>query len=411
MVFGYTVKTAIRGISTNRSRSALTILGIVIGITSIMMVMSLGDGAQELILSQIQSMGAKTIAIVPGRQPTGPASAAQTMSDSLKQKDLDLLKNKSNLPHAVSVEPINLGGGPASYRNETFQLSIFGSSEFIQKVWDMTLSSGRFIDDHDTKNKSYVVVIGSRVKEELFAGEEAVGQKIKIKGINFRVIGVLAKKGQGLINFDEVAVIPYSTAQQYVFGVKHFNRIIVEVDKEENLYATVRDIELTLRESHNITDPDKDDFYLVTQEGAMEQVSTIMNVLTLLLVAVAAISLVVGGVGIMNIMLVSVTERTREIGLRKALGATEKNIMLQFLTEAVILTGVGGIIGIALGASLSFSTAIFLSNYADLDWSFTFPLSASLLGIGVSTLVGLVFGLYPARQASLKSPIEALRYE
>ncbi len=411
MRLSYIFKISSQSLLRNKIRSFLTVLGVVIGVSSIMMVMSLGDGAQELILSQIQSMGAKTIVVEPGREPSGPTSVAQMMGDSLKYKDLELLRNKFNVPNAVNAEPLNVGGGMVSYMNETYQASIFGSSDLIQNMYDMEIQNGRFINNEDVDNKSYVVVIGSRVKEELFAGEEAVGQKIKIKGINFRVIGVLAKKGQGLINFDEVAVIPYSTAQQYVFGIKHFHHIILEIDEEKNVDVATRDIATTLRESHNITDPSKDDFHITTQEGAMEQVSTIMNVLTLLLVAVAAISLVVGGVGIMNIMLVSVTERTREIGLRKALGATEKNIMLQFLTEAVILTGVGGIIGITLGASLSFSTAIFLSNYADLDWSFTFPLSASLLGIGVSTLVGLVFGLYPARQASLKSPIEALRYE
>ncbi len=407
----HTIKTAAKGLSSNKPRSGLTILGIVIGITSIMMVMSLGQGAQDLILGQIQGLGAKTIAIVPGRQPTGAVSAAQTMSDSLKQKDLELLKNKSNVPYAINVEPINIGGGVAAFENQTFQLSIFGSSEFVQKVYDMSLDSGRFIDDYDVKNKSYVVVIGSRVKEELFGGDEAIGQKIKLKGINFKVIGVLSKKGQGLVNFDEVAVIPYSTAQQYIFGIKHFNRIIVEIDNEINLMASVRDIENTLRNSHNITDPEKDDFYLMTQDAAMEQVATIMDVLTLLLAAIAAISLVVGGVGIMNIMLVSVTERTREIGLRKALGATSKDIMLQFLIEAIMLTGVGGIIGIILGSALSFVTSVFLSNYAGLNWVFNFPVTAAILGIAVSSVVGVIFGLYPARQASLKSPMEALRYE
>lgn len=411
MVLTHIIKTAAKGVTRNKSRSALTILGIVIGITSIMMVMSLGQGAQDLIVKQIQSIGSKSIIIHPGRQPTGPAAAAQMMSDSLKQKDLDALRNKANVPHASSVEPLNVGGGVASYANETYQLSIFASSGRIQKMYDMKLASGRFMDDEDVTNKTYVVVIGSKVKHELFGNEEAVGQKIKIKGISFKVIGVLSQKGQGFINFDEAAVIPWSTGQQYIFGIKHFHHIIVEADAEENVTDTVRDITATLRNSHDITDSTKDDFYVVTQEGAKEQVSTILNILTLFLAAVAAISLIVGGVGIMNIMLVSVTERTREIGLRKALGATEKDIMLQFLLEAIILTALGGIIGIILGTSLSFATALILSNYAGLDWAFAFPLSAALMGIGVSAAVGLVFGLYPARQASLKSPIEALRYE
>ncbi len=411
MVLTHLFKTAAHGVARNKSRSFLTVLGIVIGITSIMMVMSLGEGAQNLILSQIQSMGAKTIAILPGREPSGPASAAQMMSDSLKLKDVDLLKNRSNLPFVKTVEPIIIGGGVASLGNETYQVGIFGSSQFIQDVWDMSLETGRFIDAYDVSNNAFSVVIGFRVKEELFGNEEAVGQKIKLKGQSFKVVGVLSKEGQGIINFDEAAVIPWSTAQQYVFGIKHFHRVIVEVDKETNIGATIKDIEETLRDSHGLSGKDKNDFYLVTQEGAKQQVETILNVFTLFLAAIAAISLVVGGVGIMNIMLVSVTERTREIGLRKSLGATGKDIMTQFLLEAVMLTALGGIIGILLGTGLSFVASFILSNYAGLDWAFTFPVSAALMGIGVSAIVGLIFGLYPARQASLKSPIEALRYE
>ena len=239
-----------------------------------------------------------------------------------------------------------------------------------------------------------------------------MGQKIKIKGQNFKIIGILGKKGQStFVNFDTAAIVPYTTVQQYILGIKYFNRIIVEADSEANVNLTAEDIKITLRNSHNITDPDKDDFFVETQADAMKTVGTITNVLTLFLISVAAISLIVGGVGIMNIMLVSVTERTREIGLRKALGATRKNILTQFLLESITLTTIGGVIGILLGASFSFLASLVLSRYLALNWSFTFPLSASIIGIAVSAAVGLIFGLYPARQAAKKSPIEALRYE
>ncbi|MFH0803958.1 MAG: ABC transporter permease [Candidatus Tagabacteria bacterium] len=412
MNIDYSFKTAIRGLKTNRSRSALTILGIVIGITAIMLVMSLGEGAQNLILNQIQSMGAKVIEIRPGREPKGFSDILQMFSDSLKEKDLVALQKKENVPRAQSVEPLVFGGATAVFENDAYNISIYGVGEGFTRIYNIEIGEGRSISEDDVRNRSDVVVIGSKVQENLFGLSDAVGQKIKIKNRNFRVIGTLPKKGQvSIINFDEVALIPWTTAQQYVFGIKHFQHILVEAESENFVNETVEDIKTTLRNSHNITDPEKDDFSIGTQAKAMEQVGTIMNILTLFLAAVAAISLIVGGVGIMNIMLVSVTERTREIGLRKALGATEKNILSQFLLESIVLTALGGIIGIILGTSLSFLTSLALTKFANLNWSFNFPVQAALLGIGVSAFVGLVFGLYPARKASQKSPIEALRYE
>ncbi len=412
MIINYTLKTAVRGLKTNKSRSALTILGIVIGITAIMMVMSLGEGAQNLILGQIQSMGAKVIEIRPGREPKGFSDILQIFGDSLKEKDLIALRKKENLPHAKTVQPLVFGSATAVFENETYNLSVFGVAEGFGKNYNVEVDEGRPVDDNDARNRADVVVIGSKVKEELFGNSEAIGEKIKIKNRNFKVIGTLEKKGQvSIVNFDDVALIPWTTAQQYVFGIKHFQHILVEAESEEFVDKTVEDIKITLRNSHNITDPEKDDFSTGTQAKAMEQVGTIMSILTLFLAAVAAISLIVGGVGIMNIMLVSVTERTREIGLRKALGATDRNILIQFLMEAVILTAIGGVIGIILGTLFSFLTSLMLSKLWNLDWTFTFPVQAALLGIGVSAFIGLIFGLYPARQASKKSPIEALRYE
>jgi len=258
-----------------------------------------------------------------------------------------------------------------------------------------------------------VVIIGSKVREELFEpGETILGQKIRVKNHTLRIIGILPNKGQfSFISFDDALIMPYTTAQQYIFGIKYFNRLVIETDTEANIAATVVDIEATLRNNHNITDPDKDDFFVETQAQAMEMVSTITNALTLFLAAVAAISLVVGGVGIMNIMLVSVTERTREIGLRKAVGATNRSILTQFLLESVMLTSIGGVVGIVLGTGLSFVISLILSKFVGLDWAFSFPIMAVFLGLGVSGAVGLVFGIYPARQAARKSPMEALRYE
>ncbi|MCX6813603.1 MAG: ABC transporter permease [Candidatus Azambacteria bacterium] len=412
MTLSYTFKTAVIGLKTHKSRSALTILGIVIGITAIMMVLSLGEGAQGLILGQMQSIGPKVIAIAPGKQPKGPTDIFSLFSDSLKQKDLDLLKQKSNVPHAVKIMPVVYGSESLVYGSETYRATIFGATEYFSEIYDMYPDRGNVFNEDDIKSYANSVIIGSKLEENLFNGEDALGKKIKIKGMNFRVIGIFPKKGQSsFLNFDEAAVIPYTTAQQYVFGKKYFDRLVVEADSEINVPATVEDIKITLRNSHNITDPEKDDFFVETQADAIKTVSTITNVLTMFLAAIAAISLLVGGVGIMNIMLVSVTERTREIGLRKAIGATEKNILFQFLLESIILTALGGLIGIILGTSFSFIIAFVLSKVLSLNWQFFFPLNGALLGLGVAALTGLVFGLYPARQASKKSPIEALRYE
>lgn len=405
-------KIALGGLKTNRSRSLLTILGIVIGITAIMMVMSIGQGAQNLILAQMQGLGAKVIAILPGRQPKGFMDILSIFSDSLKLKDAEALKNKNNVPHLNRIMPIVFGNELASFGNQTYRATILGVSEYFNEIYNLTLEKGEPFTEDDVKAYANVAVIGHKVKEQLFGEDEAIGQKIKIKNQIFKIIGVIGQKGQGtFVNFDDLIIIPYTAAQQNLFGIKYYHRIAVEVDKEENVDITVEDIKQTLRASHNIVDPEKDDFYIQTQKEAIKQTQTVTNTLKYFLAAVAAISLIVGGVGIMNIMLVSVTERTKEIGLRKAVGATPKEILLQFLLEAIFLTMTGGIIGIIFGAVNSLISSIVLSKLLAVHWQFTFPLRAMFLGLITSGLIGLIFGLYPAQKAAKKSPIEALRYE
>lgn len=412
MTLRHLISTSITGLMTHKSRSLLTILGIVIGITAIIMVMSLGRGAQNLIIGQIQSVGAKLIAIVPGRQPRGPTRVLSTFTDSLKQRDLDLLQNKANVPHAARVIPLVMGSQSVAAGNETYQPTIFGSSEEFAAIYDVYPERGRLFSREEARGFADVALIGATVEKELFGAEGGLNQKIRIKGRNLRVIGVLGKTGQvSFLNFDEAVFMPYTTAQQHIFGIKHYNRIAIEADSEDTVEETVKDIQITLRNSHSITDPAKDDFFVQTQAEALATVQSVTGALTLFLTAVAAISLVVGGIGIMNIMLVSVTERTREIGLRKAVGATERNILTQFLLEAVMLTGAGGAIGIALGAGLSFVIALVLSNNLGIEWEFILPPSSIALGFGVSSGIGLLFGIYPAVQAGKKNPIEALRYE
>lgn len=412
MTWKHILKTALTGLSTNRSRSALTIFGIVIGITAIMLVVSLGAGAQTLILGQVQGLGTNTIAVIPGREPSGPSDVTSLYSDSLKPKDIVALSKKTNVPGLKSIMPVVFGAESTLYGSNTYQVSIFGGTELLAEVFDLHPTEGYFFDQSDVLSRSDVVVIGSKVADHLFDGAEALNQKIKIKGRNFKVIAILPPTGGGsLFNFDDMALVPYTTVQDYILGNKYFNRLIIEAADNTDIDAVAQDVRLTLRESHNITDPAKDDFFVSTQKDLADRLKTITTALTYFLVAVASIALFVGGVGIMNIMLVAVTERTREIGLRKALGATDRDILSQFLLEAVLLTAIGGLVGIILGAVLSFVIAIGLSKGLNVVWQFVFPWTGAALGLGVSALIGLIFGGYPARQASRKSPIEALRYE
>jgi putative ABC transport system permease protein len=413
MTWRHRFKTAVRGLSTNRSRSLLTILGIVIGITAIILVVSLGAGAQNLILGQVQGLGTNTIAIIPGKEPSGISDTAQLLfSDSLKYRDVISLGDKGNLPNLKLIMPTVFGAGNAYFQSNTYSVTIFGVTELVEGIFDMKFASGEIFTADEVVSRADVVVIGSKINEKLFEGSNAVGQKIKIKNRNFRVVGVLKETGGGsLFNFDNMAIMPYTTAQDYLLGFKYFNRIIIQTERDDQVAVTVEDIKRTLRENHNITDPEKDDFTVQTQQDLADRLSTITSTLTWFLVAVASIALFVGGVGIMNIMLVAVTERTREIGLRKALGATDGDILWQFLIEAILLTVLGGLIGIFIGSSLAFIVSLALSKGLNVDWAFVFPWGGAALGFFVSASIGLIFGSYPAKKASAKSPIEALRYE
>ncbi len=414
MILNHLFKTSFKGITANKGRSFLTILGIVIGITGVVLIVSIGQGAEKLILNELGGFGADMVVIRPGQEPTGPTDIAETIfADSLKSKDVEALKRKSNVPYLAKIAPAVIVPGTVSYRGETYRGQTFGwSAEFMSEMFNVFPEKGVLFGEADIRQKASVAVIGSKVKSELFGDKDALGKNIRIKNKNFRVIGVYPARGQvSFFNIDEAILIPYTTAQLYLLGIDYYHEVMTKVESPELVARTVSDIEATLRETHGITDPSKDDFFVVTQEGVVNQISTILGVFTAFLLSVVAISLLVGGIGVMNIMLVTVTERTKEIGLRKAMGATNKDILKQFLLEAIYITAIGGITGIALGALLSFIISIILRQFYGFSWTFTFPVYAALIGVGMSVLVGLIFGIYPARKASQKSPIEALRYE
>lgn len=408
-----TLKISVKGLSTHRGRSLLTILGIVIGITSITLVNAIGDSAKKMILSEVESLGSNNVFILPGKEPTGPTDAGGSiLNDSLTIRDLESLKNKSNVPDVMDVAPVVFGPIVASRESETYSTMVIGTSPELFEIYKLNLSQGEVFAADDVAQLSSNIVIGSKVADELFGQSDIIGEKIKFKNGSFRVIGVLEEKGQSsFVNFDEVIVAPYTTVQQQILGFRYIQRIGLTATSPEAVPGLVQDIKSTLRDNHNIEDPKDDDFYVTTMKELANSISTVTTVLTVLLGSVAGISLVVGGVGIMNIMLVSVTERTREIGLRKALGATNGDILKQFLTEAIILTVSGGIIGILLGGSLSYLATVVVNRFWGINFPFAIPVSGMILGVSVSTAIGFVFGIYPARQASKKSPMDALRYE
>lgn len=411
MSLKHTIRTALQALAIHKMRSALTILGIVIGVSAIIIVMALGSGVQKLVLDQISGLGAESVVIRPGESLLDISNVL--FSTSLKERDVEALRKKSNVPNIASIAPFVIVSESIEYRGETFHPTIFGGSvEFISKILDVFPEEGELYTDYDIDQNARVAVIGSELRVELFENQEAVGKNIRIRNQRFRVVGVFPKKGSlGGFNFDNMVMIPHTTAQRYITGTDVYNEIIVSADAAENVDKMVFDIIATLRETHEIDRGEKDDFNVQTQQNLIDQIELITSILTAFLAAVVAISLVVGGISIMNIMLVSVTERTKEIGLRKALGARQQDILRQFLFEAIILTALGGLIGILVGTLVALGASFALAQTIAPDWSFTFPISAALLGIAMSGGVGLIFGIYPANQAAKKSPIEALRYE
>ena len=410
MNFKHTGKTAIRSIMDHKSRSLLTILGIVIGVSSVIIVMSLGGGAQALILNQISGLGAETVVIRPG-EGFGDFTGS-LLSDTLTQDDLDELKKKSNIPNLSEIAPFSIVNGGVEYGGKKYNPTVSGGPvEFIAGVFDVNPQEGHYYDETEIDQRKRVAVIGHDVKDELFENRSAIGEDIEIKGRKFEIVAVFNERADvGGFPFDEAVMIP-QTAALDVMGTNHYTEIIIRADSVDNLDKVVADIERTMRDSHDLSYGEDNDFNIQTQENIMETVESVISVLTWFLVAVVTISLVVGGVGIMNIMLVSVTERTKEIGLRKALGARRSDILRQFLFEAVALTSLGGILGVIIGALVSFTASVVIVNFFAPNWTFEFPISAAIIGVGMSATVGLIFGTYPAVQASKKSPMEALRYE
>ncbi len=394
-------------LSANKARSALTILGIVIGIASVIAMVSLGQGAQQNIQASIQSSGSNLLMVMPGAQrgvgltvSTGRGSAT-----SLTQADADAISNQVQSVNASAPELTRRYQVTAKGTNTN--TSVIGTTPSYTIVRNFEVDQGVFISDQDVKSYSKIAVLGPTTRDDLFGeGADAIGQVVKINNMQFKIVGITkAKGGSGFSNPDDAIYIPLSTAQRFLAGSENVSTIYVQAANEGVMTDVQNQITALLLERHKISDPTAADFSVLNQADLLATASSVLGTLTALLAAIAGISLVVGGIGIMNMMLTSVTERTREIGLRKAIGAHRREISYQFLAESVALTFIGGFIGIILGWLASLA----ISRLAGMATSIS--LYSVLIACAVSAGIGIVFGYYPAMRAAKLNPIDALRHE
>ncbi|MFH1402188.1 MAG: ABC transporter permease [Patescibacteria group bacterium] len=397
----------------NKARSLLTMFGIIIGVGSVIVIMSIGAGVQNLILSQVESLGTDLVGVIPGHsEEESFAMMSGFAVTTLKYEDVLALRDNRNVPNIIAVAGYNKGFGSAKWRSESYDTSLTGVTAGYLEVEGGKITKGRFFTEEEEKNLSRLAVLGNDVKDELFGQSDAVGQRIKIGNYSFEVIGVMEERGVvALEDYDDQIFLPIKTSQR-MMGVNHIGLIRAKIDSEENFEKVIADIKIVLRDRHNIKDQSGkgDDFTVVNSAQALDMITMVTDGLKYFLTAMATLSLLVGGIGIMNIMFISVTERTKEIGIRKALGANNFHIMGQFLTEAIFITVLGGIIGIAGGVLLSF--LIFLgARVLGYDWFFIISTASVFFAVLVSVGTGLFFGFYPARKAGKLNPIEALRYE
>lgn len=408
---------SIKALRSNPGRTALTTLGIIIGIATVILVLSAGAGFRSLINSQVDQLGTNTLFVQTKLPPTtkarasgagnGPQDAALITITTLKNRDLEDIKR---LPNVANDYGVVSGQKVVSYKDVAKAPIFYGDSPARFDIDKGTLKAGRVFTQTEDIGAAQVAILGSNVAKDFFNQDDPLGKLIRVGDLNFEVIGVYNSRGSLGGNEDDVIYMPLVTAQKKLLGIDYLLYSIVQIKDLALGDATAADIKSVLRHNHDITDPAKDDFSVQTQAEALGTFNTIFNGITILLVAIAAISLIVGGVGIMNIMYVVVTERTAEIGLKKALGARDSDILSEFLIESILVTVLGGIFGILFGALLSWLVSLVAAS-AGLVWQFVVPASAMFLAVGVSGGIGILFGVLPARQASKLDPIRALQYE
>lgn len=423
-----TLQTALRNMAANKIRTALSVLGIVIGITSVIVVFSAGEGISGLVVGQIESFGGpdmiETEIKVPSSKKGGGGEMQSgvnlTMGVQITTLTLDDMDDIDRLPNIKQSYAGIMGQEQASYGNELCKIFLFGTTENFINIDQSEIDYGRFFTNEEDKSLSQVAILGFKTKDKLFGDSNPIGRFIKINKKKYRVIGVLEERGAIMtFDFDDFVYVPVRTLQKKIMGINHILFMMHQVENTNLLEDTQEQIRFLLRENHDLPHPEgatswtgapKDDFHVISMTESIEILGTVTDVITLLLLAIVAISLIVGGVGILNIMYVVVSERTPEIGLRKAVGAKYSDIMYQFLFESILITIIGGVIGIILGIIISFLISVSANSFG-LEWQFKIPLKAFVIATGFSALFGISFGVYPAKKAAKLDPITAMRKE